>query len=242
MARKMTRISEPIETTELCYYGCGQIAKFKNGSNRLMCSFRHSSCPENKKKNSAGLSKAHKEGRVPTNFGDKQGWSKGLSKDTDERVRRHADAIRGVSRPGHAWSDESKLKASISRTKVILAGEYDSSGRKGHRGHYDGIYFHSSWELAYYVWISETTDINIQRNATTFFEYEFDGTVRRYVPDFVIGTDYVEIKSYLHGPRDQAKYEQTKNLARYIFDVSDAVTYCREQYGNKFWEKLYMAD
>lgn len=56
----MKRIANPISTTELCSYGCGQIAKFMNGSGRVMCCERHNSCPANRRKNSSGLKNAYK--------------------------------------------------------------------------------------------------------------------------------------------------------------------------------------
>lgn len=54
--------SKPIETTELCEYGCGQVAKYLNGSKRKMCSEYSNSCPEVKKRNSESLAKAYKDG------------------------------------------------------------------------------------------------------------------------------------------------------------------------------------
>lgn len=57
----MKRIANLIDTDELCGYGCGQQAKYINGSGRLMCSSRHNACPANKLKNSAGLKAAHKK-------------------------------------------------------------------------------------------------------------------------------------------------------------------------------------
>jgi len=59
----MKRISEPINTTELCKYGCGKIAKFKNGSGNLMCAKSHNSCSENKKRNSNNVKLAHQTGK-----------------------------------------------------------------------------------------------------------------------------------------------------------------------------------
>ncbi len=51
----MKRIATPIETTELCNYGCGCTAQFKNGSGKLMCLERSNSCPAIRKKNSEGV-------------------------------------------------------------------------------------------------------------------------------------------------------------------------------------------
>lgn len=57
----MKRIAEPVETSELCSYGCGHVAKFKNGSGNLMCCDRHNRCPANRKKNSIGNKNSGKD-------------------------------------------------------------------------------------------------------------------------------------------------------------------------------------
>jgi Zn finger protein HypA/HybF involved in hydrogenase expression len=55
----MKRIAIPIETTDLCSYGCGQTARYKNASDNLMCDIRSTKCPNIRKKNSEGTKKAH---------------------------------------------------------------------------------------------------------------------------------------------------------------------------------------
>lgn len=72
----MKRIAEVVDTDEPCSYGCGQVAKYKNGSGKLMCCERHNSCPAIRERNSLGVGKAHSEGLIPTNFGDNRGWRK----------------------------------------------------------------------------------------------------------------------------------------------------------------------
>lgn len=57
----MKRVAEPVDTNELCSYGCGSIAKFRNGSGNLMCCERHNSCPANRKKNSIGLKRCSRD-------------------------------------------------------------------------------------------------------------------------------------------------------------------------------------
>jgi hypothetical protein len=52
----------PIVTTELCVYGCGNVARFRNKSNKLMCNEFSSRCIANKKKNSNGLKQAYNNG------------------------------------------------------------------------------------------------------------------------------------------------------------------------------------
>jgi len=56
------RYAFPIETDELCSYGCGQIARFKNKSNNLMCEDNASKCPENRNKNSKGQKRCYDSG------------------------------------------------------------------------------------------------------------------------------------------------------------------------------------
>jgi hypothetical protein len=82
----MKRISIPVDTLELCSYGCGSVAKFKNGSGNLMCCESHSSCPTNKKKNSDGIKIAYKSGKIdpvqrykdsPDQTKNKMNWNKG---------------------------------------------------------------------------------------------------------------------------------------------------------------------
>lgn len=74
----------------LCDYFCGQEAKFQLKNGKWCCSEHYSSCPENRRKNSAGLKKAHKEGRMRTDQFDKDGvrnWSKGKTAYSDSRIR-----------------------------------------------------------------------------------------------------------------------------------------------------------
>lgn len=61
----MPRYAEPIETTELCYYMCGQIARFKNKSGNLMCCERHQKCPAIKLKNGVSVKKSYQTVRIP---------------------------------------------------------------------------------------------------------------------------------------------------------------------------------
>jgi len=52
----------PIDTKELCSYGCGQTALFINKSGNLMCANRCNKCPYLRKKNSNGLKNAYETG------------------------------------------------------------------------------------------------------------------------------------------------------------------------------------
>ena len=93
----MKRVAIPIETSELCSYGCGCEAKFKNGSSKLMCLERYNSCPAVRKKNSEKIKKAHEDGRIAgwnTIKNSNRGWAKGLTAETDSRVAKSKATMR----------------------------------------------------------------------------------------------------------------------------------------------------
>lgn len=124
----MKRIANLIDTTELCSYGCGVVANFINGSNRLMCCKSSNSCPANKKKNSAGVKNCGRDyvqayKNLPQESKDKINWSKGLKKEVDSRVARPQFIGRrfGASLTGH--TEESKQKISKARTEWLKKSE-----------------------------------------------------------------------------------------------------------------------
>jgi len=124
----MKRIANPVQTTELCSYGCGTIANFINGSNRLMCCKSSNSCPENKRKNSQGIKNCGRDyaatyENLPQESKDRMKWSKGLTKDNDLRVARPQFIGRkwGASLNGH--SDESKAKIAAAKTEWLRKSE-----------------------------------------------------------------------------------------------------------------------
>ena len=56
---KKYKKSEPITTTELCKYGCGNIARYKSPSGILICESSPNKCSVNKEKNSKGGKESH---------------------------------------------------------------------------------------------------------------------------------------------------------------------------------------
>jgi len=173
----MKRISNPIQTTDHCSYGCGSIANFINGSNRLMCCKSSNSCPENKRKNSQGLkncgrnySETYKN--LTQDSKDKINWSKGLTKDIDPRVARPQFIGKrwGASLNGH--TDLAKLKIAEARTQWLKNPE----NRKNL-----GRYKRS--------WMELTFEFYLKENNITGWDYEVhfwnDNLRKNYFPDFI---------------------------------------------------------
>lgn len=124
----MRRKSEPIETSKLCAYGCGQTAKFVNGSGKLMCASSHNSCPANRQKNSisvkgCGRNYVDAYKALPQETKDRMAWSRGLTNNDDPRLARPQQVGRrwGASLTGH--TEESKKKISAARTEWLKKSE-----------------------------------------------------------------------------------------------------------------------
>ena len=149
--------------------------------------------------------------------------------------------VAGQKQVGRKMSDDARRKMSESRLKNILSNNVDSSGRRGHRGHYDGIYFHSSWELAFYVYEKEINNKRFCRNMKWTLSYTYNGKNYKYAPDFIFENSFYEIKGYLFSDRDKEKFKQTSTNVIYLFkdDIKKHLEYCKNKYGKQFWKKLY---
>lgn len=173
----MKRIANPIKTTKLCSYGCGSVAKFMNGSNKLMCCKSHNSCPANKKKNSLGLKNCGKDyvstyKNLPQEIKDKMNWSKGLTKEIDPRVARpqYIGKKFGSSLTGH--TTETKQKIAKARTEWLK----NPLNRKNLGRH------KRSWmELTFENYLKEN---NITRWNTEVHFWN-DDLRKNYFPDFI---------------------------------------------------------
>jgi very-short-patch-repair endonuclease len=194
----MKRIANPIQTTELCSYGCGSIANFINGSNRLMCCKSSNSCPENKKKNSVGVKNCGRDyvetyRNLPQESKDKINWAKGLTKELDPRLARPNQIGRrwGASLNGH--TEESKKKIAAARTQWLK----NTENRKNLGRHKRS-------------WMELTFEIYLKENNITGWDTEvhFWNTVLRknYFPDFIFENKKLIIE--LDGTQHRKTIEQ----------------------------------
>ncbi len=92
---------------------------------------------------------------------------------------------------------KAEIGEKISKAVRGKTGGWRNFGGNGLKGHYEGILYQSSWELA---WLIYHLDHKIPfRRCTEFFEYEFDGKKSKYYPDFFLEDEqiYVEIKGFM---------------------------------------------
>jgi hypothetical protein len=119
--------------------------------------------------------------------------------------------------------------------KNPLIGGYREGSGRSKSGWYKGIYCNSTWELAFLIYHLDN-NLPIKR-CTETFPYTFEGRKRSYLPDFVVGDAYIEIKGY-HTSQSMTKIEQfphkisvyAKAEMEHIFD------YVKDKYGNDFIE------
>lgn len=151
-------------------------------------------------------------------------WNKGLTKETDSRVKQQ----------GQTFSQ--RVKTGI----ITSVGGFRESAVKGcyKYGYYKNIRCDSSWELAFVVFNIEH-NIPIKRN-TQRFEYFIDGKKHIFIPDFVVNeTEIIEIKGKQDSnwKRKQLAYPNIKFIFRE--DIKKYLDYVITKYGKEFWKKLY---
>lgn len=238
-----------------CSFGCGNPGLFYSAyTKKYRCCKSSNSCPENKKKNSNRLKEVHNEkpigwNNIPKGF--MSGWQ---NKSRDDIINIHKKASNTLKEKfktktivphnkGSSLSSETKQKISKARIKNLLDNGKDVSG-KGKRGFYDNIYFHSSWELAFYVYHKEVDSLIFKKNTKIVLEYKYNDNIHKFIPDFIhpITNEIYEIKAYLYSKKEEAKYDQYKNKIRFLFGtkLTTHIEYVTIKYGREFTKTLYV--
>lgn len=201
-----------------CSYGCGRDAILQNKSGKWMCDTSPNKCPENRKKNSSSLSDSYSTGRrinqkdqyskLPEETKAKMAWSKGLSKDVDQRLQ---NVSAGMSRSkkgmvGRPHSQTTKEKMSLRRIQFL----------ETHSKHCDWFLVgdtkvQGTLEKKFAEFLL-TNDVRYERNRLKFQGH------RRYTPDFFLPDYdlYVEIKGFLY---DKDKEKIRRVLAENNVDI-----------------------
>jgi hypothetical protein len=165
-----------------------------------------------------------KKGSIP--------WNKGLTKETDTRIKSRPDLLGkkfAASLNGHTEETKKRLSAIAKDRK--LGGYVEGSGR-GKKGWYKGFFCDSSWELAYVIYCLDH-NIDIKRNKEKR-QYEFNGVIKNYIPDFVVNGQLVEIKGY-KTEQWLAKHKYNTDVkVLYESDLTDIIRYVIDKYGKNY--------
>lgn len=122
--------------------------------------------------------------------------------------------------------------------KKKVGGYRQGSGRSIH-GYYDGIYFASTYELAYYI---HETDQGREIVRFTGYIQSQDGSLT-YYPDFFVDGEIIEIKGYWT-PSVDAKTQLAKDhgyriRVLYLEDLKHMIEYVKTKQGVKRLEDVY---
>lgn len=134
---------------------------------------------------------------------------------------------------------EQERRKKISETCKInkKSGGYRTGSGHGKKGWYKGIFCDSTWELAYVIYCLDH-NVNIERNKQ-LFDYEYNGEVHKYLPDFVVEGQLVEVKGW----KDQkwkAKEKKFNNIK--IIDKNEIqkyIDYVKQKYNCKDLADMY---
>ena len=174
----------------------------------------------------------------------KPAWNRGLNKYNNESMRKISEKCKlniamngsigtfGLTGSSNIMNNpEVKQKHMDSMKKFYSTTPPKSCGR-GHHGYYCGIWFDSTWELAYYLYC-KLHNVAIVRN-TTPFKYQLNGEIHSYYPDFYLLDDdiYVEIKGYEDDKAKEKFHQFNGNLLIYrAEEMSPILSEIHEIYG-----------
>lgn len=86
-------------------------------------------------------------------------------------------------------SQDPTIRKKIHETVMTKFGTYVNSQKYV----YDGKSFDSGWELCYYIWLKDK-HVDFKYPSEISFEYEVDGKLHHYHPDFIVNGNPIEIK------------------------------------------------
>lgn len=133
---------------------------------------------------------------------------------------------------------EYKERKSIQQSEII------NSFENLQHYYYNNEHFHSSWELAYFIYCKDH-NYEISRKVDKI-PYKFNGITYNYNPDFIVNGKIVEIKNpclysklLIEGTKDNAKYKcMIQNNVEIITDCTVYINYINTIYGNKYLDNF----
>ena len=184
----------------LCSYGCNQEAQFQLKNKKWCCSDSCNKCPESRRKNKLRNKDIWKNKSHPRGMLGKHtiAWNKGLTKETDIRVKITGEKIKECfQKNGGTFSGKKHTQESKDKIGKALLGN-NHAKHQGNKGvFYKGIQMDSSWEVAVAKYLDEHNII------WKYEEKRFPVLVNEtYCPDFFIYNSngqfekIIEVKGY----------------------------------------------
>ena len=133
---------------------------------------------------------------------------------------------------GSTLEKEIERKRKISDQAKLKNGGYRQGSGRGKKGWYKGFFCDSSYELAYLIYCLDH-NINIKRN-TEKRKYEYQGTIKNYIPDFIVQGEFVEIKGYKSDQWEAKLKSNPDIIILYGKDLKEVFEYVNKVYGKDF--------
>ncbi len=156
-------------------------------------------------------------------------WNKGLTKETDARVKRNAESVaKTIKVNGHTWLGRHHTLES--RFKIAKALNGNTHGNRSKKGYYKDIFCGSTYELAYVIYCLDH-NIDIKR-CDKYYNYEYKGKSHLYFPDFIVDNTIIEIKGY-HTELVDIKVSAIEDMpikVLYKKDLADVFNYVFKTY------------
>jgi len=109
------------------------------------------------------------------------GWTKGLTAETDVRIARKAQALRGY------FQDHPERRDALSKLRV----QQIQTGGFWDRGYYESpkvgrVYYMSGWEQRRWQELDADPQVVVYQRSPCAIPYEWEGSPHRYIPDVLI--------------------------------------------------------
>ena len=194
----------------ICYY-CGKSAQYQLKNGRWCCCQSVNSCSQMRKKNSEKRKQQIKDNPEYLNNNLKKynkighkAWNKGLTKETDERIKKASEKFHErfekgeIKIKGHPHSKETKEKLSKIRSKYLdscQAGFQDVKWYKIKNINDDEYVVRGTWQLNV---AKKLNELNILWIKNKRLSYLLQDIKRNYNPDFYLPNinEYIQVKGY----------------------------------------------
>jgi hypothetical protein len=133
----------------------------------------------------------------------------------------------------------------------ISSQNHDIRVKQQRRYMYNGIHFDSSWEIAYYIWLTDNK-IKFEYQPDMKFEYEYKNKNYVYIPDFKINNKLIELKGdqffkedgTMQNPFDSSQNELYEFKHQFMLsnhvkilrfnDIKPILAYVESKYGKNY--------
>ena len=225
----------------LCDYGCGNEAKYQLKNGKWCCSKHYNSCPAIKEKVVKGIMNSPKHTKekyvlrwknMSLEAKKRMNWNKGLSKETDERIRKSAETLSkniksGISKHGSGRASTKEMELIRRKKLSLIRMEYlEKSPNVLWKTLSNGIKVQGNWEYNVGEKLLKQ-GYNISRIRLPYDK------IHTYTPDFYLGNNtYIEVKGWL-SDRDINKYKKVMieypNIKIYLLENKDYKKYINDE-------------